>query len=305
MLVKANQLSNEKVHISFIQRFMERKQLVSTNLHGEGGSCPLSNNLDTLRYYIDQYSPDDIFNMDETSFFYEKVSQRMVIEKNKKKDTRGIKQSKKRITACLTVSMSNTVKVPILFIGTANKPQPFRKIPINYTHQKHAWMDAGGFMYYIDNILLPSIKNKSILLILDNFAGHPHSLPNLEKYKNIKLIYLPANTTSRLQPLDQGIIAALKLNYQKLIMTKRLDTLDNYNKILNNIHTKNGGVFLGHQPSISDGLVYLTKAFDEIKCSTIINCWIKSTLPNSVQSDTIKKAINIYQLLISLMMSNK
>lgn len=132
-------------------------------------------------------------------------------------------------------------------------------------------MDAGGFMYYIDNILLPSIKNKSILLILDNFAGHPHSLPNLEKYKNIKLIYLPANTTSRLQPLDQGIIAALKLNYQKLIMTKRLDTLDNYNKILNNIHTKNGGVFLGHQPSISDS-------------------WY--TLPNSVQSDTIKKAIN-------------
>lgn len=82
LLVKANQLSNEKVHISFIQRFMERKQLVSTNLHGEGGSCPLSNNLDTLRYYIDQYSPDDIFNMDETSFFYEKVSQRMVIKKN-------------------------------------------------------------------------------------------------------------------------------------------------------------------------------------------------------------------------------
>jgi hypothetical protein len=39
------------------------------------------------------------------------------------------------------------------------------------------------------------------MLLLDNCPAHPV----LEKLKNIKLVILPANTTSMLQPMDQEV----------------------------------------------------------------------------------------------------
>jgi hypothetical protein len=49
---------------------------------------------------------------------------------------------------------------------------------------------------------------KKILLLADNCPAHPV----LEK-----LVFLPANTTSMLQPMDQGVIRSLKCHYRKLI----------------------------------------------------------------------------------------
>ena len=55
-------------------------------------------------------------------------------------------------------------------------------------------------------------ENRKILVILDNFSGH-----RISDLTNIKLCFLPPNTTAILQPLDLGIIRSFKCKYTNLL----------------------------------------------------------------------------------------
>ncbi len=66
--------------------------------------------------------------------------------------------------------------------------------------------------------------NRSILLLIDNNA--PSHITDGLKLRNVKVLYLPPNTTSKLQHLDAGIIAAFKKHYRKKQVLWGLDQLD-------------------------------------------------------------------------------
>ena len=55
-----------------------------------------------------------------------------------------------------------------------------------------------------------------IILLIDNRPAHP-SIDNLV---SIELIFLPPNTTSKLLPMDQGVIWSLKANYNAISIKK-------------------------------------------------------------------------------------
>jgi hypothetical protein len=50
-------------------------------------------------------------------------------------------------------------------------------------------------------------EKRKFLLFVDNATSHPKDL----KLKNIKIVFLPPNTTSIRQPLDQDIIKNFKI----------------------------------------------------------------------------------------------
>ena len=54
-------------------------------------------------------------------------------------------------------------------------------------------------------------KPFKILLIVDNAPGHRPFIGDL--HPNIKVVFIPPNTTSLIQPMDQGVIAAFKYYY--------------------------------------------------------------------------------------------
>lgn len=115
-----------------------------------------------------------------------------------------------------------------------------------------------------------------------------------EDYPNLEVIYLPTNTTAKLQPLDQGIISALKGNCKTSILNELVKTIDNFEEI-RRIKVKNGmgGLKFGKTPTVADSIVYMTTVFNELKTSTVLNCWKKSTIPTVNQMAKIERDLEL------------
>ena len=64
--------------------------------------------------------------------------------------------------------------------------------------------------------------DRKIALIVDNCRAHP-IVPDLT---NIKLFFLPPNTTARTQPMDAWVIRNLKFHYKSKLVNRRLDAFD-------------------------------------------------------------------------------
>ena len=61
-------------------------------------------------------------------------------------------------------------------------------------------------------------QNRKIIMFLDNFSGHILGAEDAEDLlTNVRVEWLPANCTSLIQPVDQGIGNALKVRYRKFL----------------------------------------------------------------------------------------
>ena len=170
--------------------------------------------------------------MDETGVLWQGLPDRGFGQKGKQ--CFG-KKSKKRVTLAFFVTASGKKEKPV-FIWKSETPRCLRKfdksvLPVDYYAQKRAWM-TGEIM----DIVLAKLNrrlsrnNQSILLIMDNAGCHPETL--VDKYSNIKICFLPANTTSKLQPLDLGIIQNFKVHYRQLFLRYVLSKIDECEQLL-------------------------------------------------------------------------
>ena len=99
------------------------------------------------------------------------------------------------------------------------------QLPVRYFNQEKAWMNGEIMDQVLSKINYQLwIKSSLIILFMDNAGCHPHELT--DQFSIIKIIWLPANTMSKLQPLDPGIIKNFKAHYRKLLLRYVLSKID-------------------------------------------------------------------------------
>lgn len=157
---------------------------------------------------------------------------------------------KQRVTAMVCANASGTNRLPLVLIGTAKKPRCFKgtnmnALPVHYYDQKNAWMSQAIFTDWFHKIFVPNVrkdlKSKNLppkaILLLDNAPSHPECSQLISEDGNISCHFLPANTTSLIQPMDQSVIESFKRRYRKKfiqqLVSEENTTLQEYWKTYN------------------------------------------------------------------------
>ena len=216
---------------------------------------------------IQGYELENIWNEDETGCFFRALPDKTLAEK--RKECRGGKRSKERLTVAFFANAAGDKEPPVV-IGKAAKPRCFKglrnlKKPhgIPYHSNTKAWMNneiMTALLATLNRRLLRT--GRKILLLIDNVSSHDPALQ--EKFSNIKVVFLPINTTSKLQPLDAGIIKNFKCHYRKLLLSHVLSQIDgndfSASEIIKSVN-------------VLTAIRWIKEAWDKVKPETIRRCF--------------------------------
>lgn len=250
----------------WLTRFQKRWNLKSIKSHGESGDADqaaIDRQMPLLRSTIQFYKHCDVFNADEFGHFYRMAPDRTIASER----LPGRKCEKVRLTYLACCNADGSERLPLMCIGKAKKPRCFKKqegqqLGFDYHANKKAWMTSALFFAWIlrfSSYISRSSPSRKVLLLLDNCSAHgtEETLPLLD---NVEVVFLPPNTTSKLQPLDAGIIAALKVRYRKWQYERALDYMD----------AKVENIYKVDQLT---SMKAMRRMWDDIPASVLKNCW--------------------------------
>ncbi|XP_058816700.1 tigger transposable element-derived protein 1-like [Topomyia yanbarensis] len=196
-------------------RFIKKNSIRNVKLKGESASADIEAanafKLKLLRVIEDgAYHADQIFNADETGLFWKKMPGRTYITKSEQSAS-GFKVAKDRITLLFCSNASGDKLLKPLLIHKSAQPRALKNLnaddfPVYWTSNRKAWMTKELFEQWFKQQFITEVKDYleekrlpfNVLLLIDNAPGH------LElHHANVKIMFLPPNTTSLIQPLDQ------------------------------------------------------------------------------------------------------
>ena len=222
-------------------------------------------------------SLDQIFNCDETGLYFRLLPDQ-TLAGSFEKSASGRKKSKDRVTINACANASGTIMIPLHLIGKSKRPRCFKGInmkllPLKYSGQKSAWMTSALFHDWYHNTFVPYVREKlaalglecKALLVLDNCSAHPDEKELVSDDGHIKVMFLPPNVTSLIQPMDQGVLKCLKLLYRKKLLSRLLIEDDRGQSLVDFLKSIN-------MKKVTE---LITEAWKEVKAETIRKSWQK------------------------------
>lgn len=249
----------------WIGRFQARHGLRYRRTHGESAGAnmaAIAEQLPAIREKIGKFQECDVFNADEFGLFFRQPPGWSLSATQ----VNGLKKDKSRITCLACCNFSGTEKYPLMIIGHARRPRPFGKqsgkaLGFDYYFNSKAWMTRELFFSWLErfNAYVSMTSGRRVLLLLDNCSAHggPDVHPVLS---NVELFFLPPNTTSHIQPMDAGIIAAVKAKFRRRLLFRTFDNIDTAAKAIYNL-------------DILTAMRWVEEAWNSVDSTSIRNCW--------------------------------
>jgi DDE superfamily endonuclease/Tc5 transposase DNA-binding domain len=310
--VKASKFADDlgidsfKASDGWLTRTLKRHGKIGINLHGEADDMLPEQRIkivedwkkDTFHPLIEKYNvpTNCIYNADQTGLFYQKLPNRIYVDKTQKKSYAGAKQMKDKTRITLMVcTAADGSKVPLSIVGKPAKPVCFRlcendKPPLAYTSQANAWFDKDVTLWWINNVFIPHHFRKfgvsHCILMLDNCPAHKIEEASVPSWCHI--VFLPPNMTSNYQPADMGMIASLKIGYKVNMLSKLLDIFDGEGGFEGAANARRGvrrgqrGLDYGGKATILDAMLILNSIWNidgrYAKEEGLRRCWRKANI---------------------------
>ena len=221
----------------WFDRFQKRYNIRNVSLHGEAALADTeaaSTYPATFKKIIEEkgFKPEQVYNMDETALFYKKMPSRTFLMKDEAKAP-GFKAQKDRVTLIMCGNAAGFMLKPGLIYKAANprtlKNKNKNLLPVYWMNNPKAWItkSLASDWFHRNFILearayLHSLGMEFKVLLMDNAGGHPVDL----HYDGVTIEFLPPNTTSLIQPMDQGVIRAFKALYTKNAVQHLVSAMD-------------------------------------------------------------------------------
>lgn len=215
----------------WLQGFQKRRGIRFNKQHGEAGSVPLEAEkaMIAIRWLLQQYPyAADVYNMDETGLFWKHTPDGSLTTER----LAGRKKEKVRLTSIHCTNGDGSDLMPLWIVGKAAKPRAFgsnnrniQGLPINYRSNTKAWVTGPIACEWLQ-WFAQRTKGRQVVLLWDNHSAHEVAVKELaqtEALSHVRIVFLPANSTSRFQPCDQGIIACYKAAYRRFYLEYLVD----------------------------------------------------------------------------------
>lgn len=189
-------------------------------------SCEsVSNYFDNLETSLADIPPENILNYDETNLTDDPRAKLMLFRKGAKHAERVMNSSKSSVSIMFACA-ANGHFVPPYVVYKAERMMDtwVHGGPCNtrYNRSKSGWFDAHCFTDWVDKVAVPYFRHlpndAARILIGDNLACHLSAdVIELCASNNIKMIFLPPNSTHLLQPLDVAVYGPMKAEWRKVL----------------------------------------------------------------------------------------
>lgn len=269
----------------FLQNWARRHGFVNVALHDASASANVeeaAERMEQIRQQLAGVDPDLIYNVDETGMLYRCLPSRSYMPRADRSHARGSKamRSKDRVTLTLCCNATGSHKLPITMMGKAANPLCFRGVdnecPLPYLSQRSAWTDSHVFKRWFFEVFVPDLRAQTashVFLVLDNLSCHSEI-----HYPQVTIIELPPKTTARFQPLDKGIIAAVKRRYKTRLLARTAANLD---RLIDSAQAaprvpRGGGLDQGGQAHLLDAARILQDEWGKVTAVQIANCWLSA-----------------------------
>ena len=258
--------------VGWLAGFKKRYKIQKQNKHGEALSVPESatEEMKSIQTLFGEFLEENIYNMDETGLFWRQSPTSGLATENQP----GIKKDKSRLTLVTCLNCTGSDRIPLWIIGQAKVPHSLRGVNIQalggvWRSNKKAWMNSLIMREWLLSFYSHVGGNRTILLLLDNFRAHIQGLELAPPPSNIRVQFLPANSTSLYQPLDQGIINNLKVYYRKKWLQYMIESYELNLDPISSI-------------SLYHAVHWILQAWKyDISNTTVYNCFRKSTVIQS------------------------